>query len=86
MDETSFRARVDRERGWGTLRSHVGPWLLPCIWTECDRPGRREHLVAVREGEKALFYFFCSERHKRLWLNSPVAMGQLPAGSRGMVS
>lgn len=86
MDETTFRARVDRERGWGTIRSFMGPHLLPCIWTECDRPARRENLVGVREGEKALFYFFCSDRHRQMWINSPKEMGNLAMGSRGMLS
>lgn len=86
MDSAEFRERVKQEQGRGTIRSHVGPWLLPCIWTECDKPARREHQVAVHEGNKALFYFFCSDRHKLLWRNAPRELGQLPTGSRGKIS
>ena len=86
MDAASFRARVDRERGFGLINSHVGSWLLPCVWTECDRPARRENMCAIREGEKAVFYFFCTERHRSMWINSPRDMGNLPAGSRGMIT
>lgn len=86
MDDLEFKARVEKERGVGTIRSHMGAWLLPCIWTECDRPARREHQVAVRDGVKALFYFFCCERHRQLWINSPKDMGNLKSGSRGMIS
>lgn len=85
MDEVRRRALIERERGTGTIRSHVGPWLLPCIWTECDRPARREHVVVIRERERNLFYWFCSERHKMLWQSSPRDMGNLPTGSKGII-
>jgi hypothetical protein len=86
MDAWVFRQRVEMERGLGTIRSHVGPWLLPCIWTECDHHALRQNMVAIRDGEKALFYFFCSERHKTLWLHAPKQLGQLPTGSKGMIT
>lgn len=87
MDAETYRRRVDAERGIGTIRSHVGPWLLPCIWTECDAPARREHLFAAPpEGEKILFYFFCSGRHRQMWINSPRDMGNLASGSKGLIS
>lgn len=88
MTPEEYRRRVDRERGTGTIRSFVGPWLLPCVWTECDHPARREHLfVTPPEGDgKILFYFFCSGRHRNLWINSVRDMGNLASGSKGMIS
>lgn len=86
MDEATRKALVEAERGSGTIRSKVGPWLLPCIWTECDRPARREHMCVVKEPERNLFYWFCSTRHKMLWVNSPKDMGNLPSGIRGTIS
>ena len=86
MDETSFRARVDRERGHGLIRSHEGPNLLPCCLLDCSRPARRENMVAMREGVKVLFYFFCSDRDRQLWLHSPQDLGNRPLGARGMIS
>ena len=81
-----FRERVEAERGTGTMRANSHAGLRVCIWTECDRPARREHVVAIREGVKPLFYWFCSDRHRALWLHSVTDMGNLPSGSRGMIS
>lgn len=87
MDHAEYWRRVDSERGVGTIRSFVGPWLLPCIWTECDKPARREHLFASPpEGEKILFYFFCSARHRVMWKNSSRDMGNLESGSKGLIT
>lgn len=86
ISDEEFRRRVDGERGIGMIRSQVGPWLLPCVWTECDRPARRENLVAIREGDKLLSYFFCTDKHKLMWLHAPQDLGQLPRGSKNMVS
>lgn len=81
-----FRKRVDAERGTGVIRSPVTGNLIVCIWTECEHHARREHQVAIREGAKPLFYFFCSDRHRKLWLNSVKDMGNLPTGDRGTIS
>lgn len=86
MDEHQRRTAIEHERGSGTIRSQVGPWLLPCVWDECDKPARREHMAVVPEGEKTLFYFFCSTRHQVYWRNSPKDNGNLPVGARGLVS
>lgn len=81
-----FRERVASERGSGTMKANSHTGLRMCIWTECDHAARREHLVAIREGAKPLFYFFCSDRHKKMWLHSVVSMGNLPTGDRGTIT
>jgi hypothetical protein len=86
MDQRDRMAAIEREKGTGTIRSQVGPWLLPCVWDECDKPARREHMSVIPEGEKTLFYFFCSIRHQVLWRNSPRDNGNLPMGSKSLVS
>lgn len=87
MIDAVRRAQIDAERGMGTIRSRVGANFLPCIWTECDKPARREHMsVDVSDPTKNLFFFFCSGRHRLLWRNSPQHMGQLPAGSKGLLT
>jgi hypothetical protein len=83
LEQAEFRRRVEQERGRGVILSKVGPWLIPCTYTECDHPARREHMFATLDGIKPLFYFFCSERHRLLWINSPKDLGNLPMGSRG---
>lgn len=81
-----FRRAVEKERGTGVIRSPVTGELIVCLWTECDHHARREHMVAIREGVKPLFHFFCSDRHKKMWLHSVVNMGNLPTGDRGTIS
>ena len=88
MDLSEYKRRVDSERGIGTIRSKVGPWLLPCCWSECDIPARRETLFADPPdgADNIRFYFFCSMRHREMWVNSPRANNMLPGGSKGLVS
>ena len=88
MDPSEYKRRVDAERGVGTIRSKIGPWLLPCCWTECDRPARRETLFAEPPDGHAniRFYFFCSMRHRAFWVASVTNMGNLPTGSRGLLT
>lgn len=88
MTPEEYKRRVDAERGVGTFRSLVGDWLYPCCWTECDRPARREHLYAESPDDRdnIRFMFFCSSRHKQLWINSPRDMGNLAAGSKGLLT
>ena len=88
MDDAEYRRRVDSERGVGTIRSKLGPWLLPCCLTECDHPARRETVFAEPADGLGNIrcYFFCSMRHRGLWRNSVHDMGNLPTGSRGLLS
>lgn len=88
MDAAEYKRRVDSERGVGTIRSKLGPWLVPCCWTECDHPARRETLFAdPPDGHANIrFYFFCSMRHREMWINSVRDMGNLPTGARGLLS
>jgi len=81
-----FRQRVAGERGVGTIRSSVTGKLMMCIFNDCTHHARREHMVAIREGAKPLFFFFCSGRCKKLWLHSHVSLGNRPAGDRGTIT
>lgn len=85
MDDHQRKMAIDAERGTGTIQSQVGPWKLPCVWDECDKPAMRQHMSVVPEGEKTLFYFFCSVRHQVLWRNSPSDNRNLPVGSKGLL-
>jgi hypothetical protein len=85
MDETTFRARVASENGFGIVRNRDNGNVIPCCWNDCGRPGRREVKVGVRDGEQVSIYFFCTERHRGLWMNSSRDLGNLPGGSRGML-
>jgi hypothetical protein len=88
IDLAEYARRVDSERGVGTFRSRLGPGLYPCCWTDCDAPARRETLFATPpdESDNIRFYFFCSSRHRVLWVNSPKDMNNLPVGFRGLIS
>jgi len=35
---------------------------------------------------KNVWYVFCSERHKRMWINSPRDLYNLPSGERGLLA
>lgn len=88
MDSISYRGRVEQEAGRGTIASRGGSGLVPCCWTECDRPALRQyqhHEIADRRSGSLRFYFFCSERHIGLWRHSPRDMDNLPSGMRGTV-
>lgn len=52
---------------------------LPCCWDDCERDGYDEIKVVVKEPQKQLHYVFCSERHKRLYLNAHHDYGRLGA-------
>lgn len=50
---------------------------LPCSWDECWEDGYDEIKVVVTEPTKKLHYIFCSEEHKRYYVNSHHSYGNL---------
>jgi len=64
--------------------------IIPCCWADCDRAGRTEHQIVIREAgspdgrvpPRNLIYLFCSERHRLYYRNGPSAFGQLRSGER----
>lgn len=79
----------------GTVRSGATGKLIPCCWTECDKVGNsryehREFLQMIQIGSARIpqyrIYLFCKERHRELWRNSVRDLGNLPTGSRGMLT
>lgn len=68
-----------------------GTWIR-CAWFECDRAAYdlykaiwHEHARELRCDDplsEHVHFIFCTERHKRLYQNSHVNFGQLPAGYR----
>jgi hypothetical protein len=71
-----------------------GTWIT-CAWFECDRQGFELHKSVFHEHDRRLpcdhplsghvNFLFCSERHKRFYANSHIALGRLPAGYRTVV-
>jgi len=72
---------------------------LPCCFDDCDREGSDRYMTRTREivsppmpaygvpgHYKNVWYVFCSERHKRMWINSPRDLYNLPSGERGLLA
>ena len=55
---------------------------IPCCWEDCWRDGVELHKFVVREGVNTITYVFCSERHRRYFMNSHISLGNLPNGYR----
>lgn len=62
-----------------------GRFIL-CAWTECDRYADHKYEHTHREGTRNATYGFCSERHRELWRHSSRSHGNLPTGSKGMIT
>lgn len=58
--------------------------VLPCCWTDCTRPGDSMYEAIRREPGRKIHFVFCSERHRRYWVNSVRDMGNLPSGSKSL--
>jgi len=76
---------------YGPVRSGATGQLLPCCFNDCGRTGttryeHRELIGYVLGHERYRIYVFCSERHKTLWENSHLSLGNLPMGSKGMIT
>lgn len=67
---------------------------LPCCWDDCERDGVDLHKAFFHDHNPGtpcnsalsqhLWYIFCSERHRQLFLNSHrQGQGRLPVGERG---
>ena len=79
----------------GPVRSGATGNLIPCCWTECDQLGtsryeHREFVQWIYIGSARIpqyrIYLFCSERHRAMWRHSPKSLGNLPIGSKGMIT
>jgi hypothetical protein len=76
----------------GPVRSGATGQLLPCCFNDCGRTGttryeHREPIEKTRFGQwRYRIYVFCSDRHRMLWRNSHLNLGNLPTGSRGMIT
>jgi hypothetical protein len=70
-----------------------------CAWEDCERDGVQLHRVRVRyhkagldpriagrHGDRTVWYCFCSERHKMLWVSAHrYGQGRLAPGWRGTI-
>lgn len=79
----------------GPVRSGATGELIPCVFQECDKIGtsryeHREFVQWINIGPNRIpqhrIYLFCSERHRALWRHSHVSNGNLPTGSKGMIT
>ena len=79
----------------GTVRSGATGELIPCCWTECDKLGttryeHREFVQWLQIGPTRIpqnrIYLFCSERHRAMWRHSMKSLGNLPTGSKGLIT
>lgn len=76
------------------LSASSGNWI-PCCWFECEKPGYELYKTVFHEHAKNLAcdhpmsqhvnFVFCSERCRQYYLNSHIAMGQLPAGYKKVI-
>jgi hypothetical protein len=67
-------------------------WLL-CCWDDCQKQGVDSHKTRLHDHNtrvrcddimaRHVWYVFCSERHRQLFLHSHVDNGKLPVGERG---
>ena len=75
-------------------RSGETRWL-PCCWDDCERTGttlyqtrfhdHSPHVSCETPWVKHVWYVFCSERHKQLFLNGHHEYGKLASGTgRGL--
>jgi hypothetical protein len=71
---------------FGRVRSGATEEFIRCAWDDCDRYAQGQYLRVVEEGLKRLHYIFCSGRHLELWENSSRDNGNLPVGSKGLIS
>lgn len=70
-------------------------WLR-CCWDDCEKHAVDLHRTYFHDhnpstrcempGAKHLWYTFCSERHRQMFLHGHKEYGRLPAGSRGLIS
>ena len=63
----------------------TGAFIL-CSWWDCDRYGDDKYEHVHREGVRYAHYLFCTERHRELWRYSRESAGNLPVGSKGMIT
>lgn len=73
-------------------RSGETRWLL-CCWDDCERQGVTLHRTRFHDHPpniscdgpdvRHVWYVFCSESHRQLFLHGHRQYGQLPSGSRG---
>ena len=80
----------------GPVRSGTTGQLIPCCFQECDKIGtsRYEYREPIRWATiggnrmpiQHRIYLFCSERHRALWMYSHISNGNLPTGSKGMIT
>jgi YHS domain-containing protein len=62
---------------------------LLCCWDVCEKHAvslywaRENH--STRFHEEYVWYYFCSERCKQYWLNSPTDLYNLPPGLRSVL-
>ena len=69
-------------------------WLR-CCWEDCEKQGVDSNKARFHDHPKVfscndpdakhLWYVFCSERHRQLFLNSHRSNGNLPLGERGRI-
>ena len=69
---------------------------LPCCWDDCDKPAVQLHRLMFHDhnrgtrcgspGAKHLWYAFCSERHRQMYLNGHRDYGNASTGNRGLIS
>lgn len=71
---------------------------LPCCWDDCQRSGTTLHRTRYHSHARGIpcdhptlgkhvWYVFCSERHRQLFLASHRSgYGRLPVGERGRVA
>jgi hypothetical protein len=49
------------------------PRAIICAWSDCEKPGYEMHKVVshqgVQRGERTMNYVFCSDAHKRYWVD-----------------
>jgi hypothetical protein len=64
-----------------TRYERVTHQLVPAHW-ETTHTG----LVYLAAHWVHRHYPFCSDRHRLLWINSPISHENLPTGSRGMIT
>lgn len=68
---------------------------LSCCWDDCEEHGVTLHRARFHDhargyrcdhpDAKHIWYVFCSERHRQLFLHSHVSYGKLPVGERGRI-
>ncbi len=75
----------------GPVRRGATGQLIPCCFNDCGRLGttryeHREFIEEVMGHPRYRIYIFCSDRHRLLWEHSHKSLGNLPSGSRGMIT